>query len=66
MIISLEDDLADEVYNVPLTLKIKTSWGSARVTGSAKDGDYRAKDGLLLIDANPDSKITIEKLELID
>jgi hypothetical protein len=48
-------------YNVPLTLKIRTNWGSVEVMGSCGDGVYDIENGYLLVDAYPDSTVTIRR-----
>jgi peptidoglycan/xylan/chitin deacetylase (PgdA/CDA1 family) len=58
--LNLKDDLPDEIYNTPLTLKIKIPWNKVKVEGALKNGEYIVKKGFLLIDADPDSNIEIK------
>ncbi len=60
-IVSLEDNLSNDIYNVPLTLKIRTNWESVKVTGSCGDGVYDIEDGYLLVDVYPDSTVIIRR-----
>ena len=59
--VSLKDNLPDDVYNIPLTLKIKVPWKKVKVKGALQDGEFRAKKGYILIDAYPDSKIEVKE-----
>ncbi len=57
--VSLKDDLPNDIYNIPLTLKIKIPWNKVHVNGALRDGEYSVKNGFLMIDAYPDSYIEI-------
>jgi peptidoglycan/xylan/chitin deacetylase (PgdA/CDA1 family) len=58
--VSLKDDLPDEIYDTPLTLKIKIPWNKVRLEGTLKNGVPVVKKGFLIIDVHPDSKIEIK------
>jgi len=61
--VRLRCDLPREIYNVPLTLKMRTSWSRVKVKGSLSDGVVEVKNGMVIVDSYPNSQIIVEKIE---
>lgn len=61
--VHLRCDLPRKIYNVPLTLKMKTSWRRVKVKGSLNDGVVEVKNGTLIVDSCPNSQIIVERVK---